>query len=600
MAFRPSRPANIQLHNPFVNNTGWTFTSWIPSRGFNSLDPTDKVRIVGEAACYRAHERRRHKMLDNLTERHLAAIAVALGARKVAGWSAAEDTLALDLPAISREMVRRIRHLIEGGKDPLGAGFCRLRSPEMRRPNGATYTPTPIVRALLRWAANYVPHPARVVDPGVGSARFLVAAGRRFTDAQLLGVDIDPLAAMLARAHLACAGLAHRAQIIVGDYRELVVSNINGRTLYLGNPPYVRHHLISPEWKTWLTRTAAALDLPESSRLAGLHVHFYLATAQKARKGDFGAFITAAEWLDVNYGRVLRDLFLGSLGGRSITIIEPTAQPFPDAASTAAIACFDVGSKSKSVRLKRVSALPDLKRRGLDTGRLVRRERLEAAHRWTPLTRSARQEREGFIEVGELCRVHRGQVTGSNKVWIAGPHSQGLPHSALFASVTRARELFEAGRMLTDSTALRKIIDLPVDLDVFEPHERRAVEAFLKTAKAMGADKGYVARNRKKWWAVGLRKPAPILTTYMARRPPAFVRNLADARHINIAHGIYPRDAMNDTMLTALVQYLSKTVTQAEGRTYSGGLTKFEPKEVERLLVPEPSMLMQPLDFVSA
>lgn len=540
-------------------------------------------------------------MLDNFTERHLAAIAVALGAKAVAGWSPAEEALVEDLPPVSRRIVGKLRRLIENGKDPLGAAFCRVRTPEMRRPQGATYTPKPIVRAMLRWAANYLPHPVRVIDPGVGSARFLVAAGRRFTDASLIGIDIDPLAAMLARAHVVCAGLARRAQIIVGDYRELVVPEINGRTLYLGNPPYVRHHLIGSEWKAWLTRTAAALCLPESSQLAGLHVHFFLATAAKARKGDFGAFITAAEWLDVNYGRVLRDLFVGPLGGRSITIIEPTAQPFPDAAATAAIACFDIGSTSKSVRLKRVAALPDLKRRGLGTGRIVRRERLEAAHRWSPLTRGVKQEREGFVELGELCRVHRGQVTGSNKVWIAGAHSEGLPDSTLFASVTRARELFEAGRTLTDSAALKKVIDLPVDLDVFEAEDRKAVEAFLKTARAMGADKGYVAQNRKKWWAVGLREAAPILTTYMARRPPAFVRNLADARHINIAHGIYPRDQMNDAMLNALVNYLSRTVTQAEGRTYSGGLTKFEPKEVERLLVPEPATLMQlPLDFAAS
>lgn len=540
-------------------------------------------------------------MLDNFTERHLAAIAVALGAKAVAGWSPAEEALVEKLPPVSRRIVGKIRRLIENGKDPLGAAFCRVRTPEMRRPQGATYTPKPIVKAMLRWAANYLPHPVRVIDPGVGSARFLVAAGRRFTDASLIGVDIDPLAAMLARAHVACAGLTRRAQIIVGDYRELVVPEINGRTLYLGNPPYVRHHLIGSEWKAWLTRTAAALCLPESSQLAGLHVHFYLATVAKAQKGDFGAFITAAEWLDVNYGRVLRDLFVGPLGGRSITIIEPTAQPFPDAAATAAIACFDIGSTSKSVRLKRVAALPDLKRRGLGTGRIVRRERLEGAHRWSPLTRGVKQEREGFVELGELCRVHRGQVTGSNKVWIAGAHSEGLPDSTLFASVTRARELFEAGRTLTDSAALKKVIDLPVDLDVFEAEDRKAVETFLKTARAMGADKGYVAQNRKKWWAVGLREAAPILTTYMARRPPAFVRNLADARHINIAHGIYPRDQMNDAMLNALVNYLSRTVTQAEGRTYSGGLTKFEPKEVERLLVPEPATLMQlPLNFAAS
>lgn len=529
-------------------------------------------------------------MVDNVTEKHLAAMAIALGARRVAGWSSAEDALTRDLPAVARHTIRAMSRRIRHGHDPLGTAFCKLRSPELRRPRGATYTPSVIVRSMIRWAAGF-DRPARVVDPGVGSARFLVATGRRFPDARLIGIDTDPLAALIARAHLACAGLADRAEILVGDYREVVLPPTNGPTLFIGNPPYVRHHLISHDWKTWLVRTAAALGLSDASQLAGLHVHFFVSTAEKAQKGDFGAFITAAEWLDVNYGRVLRDLFVGPLGGRSVTLIEPTAQPFPDAATTATIACFQVGSRSRSVRLKRVAALGELN--GLETGRAVRRERLEAAQRWTPLTRVARKEPEGYVELGELCRVHRGQVTGANKVWIAGSHAAGLPPAALYSSVTKARELFAAGRALTDLAPLKKVIDLPVDLDLFDTQDRRAVEAFLRIAKTMGADKGYIARNRKAWWSVGLREPAPVLTTYMARRPPAFVRNLADARHLNIAHGVYPRDPLDSSMLDALAKHLTRTVTQAEGRTYAGGLTKFEPKEIERLLVPKPAMLSQ-------
>jgi hypothetical protein len=72
----------------------------------------------------------------------------------------------------------------------------------------------------------------------------------------------------------------------------------------------------------------------------------------------------------------------------------------------------------------------------------------------------------------------------------------------------------------------------------------------------------------------------------MARRPPAFVRNAAGARHINIAHGIYPREPLSDRVLKSLVEYLSNSVCVSEGRTYAGGLTKFEPREMERLLVP--------------
>ena len=70
----------------------------------------------------------------------------------------------------------------------------------------------------------------------------------------------------------------------------------------------------------------------QASALAGLHVYFFLAIARRAKAGDYGALITASEWLDVNYGRLVRDLFLNRLGGQSIHVIEPKAEPFPGTA----------------------------------------------------------------------------------------------------------------------------------------------------------------------------------------------------------------------------------------------------------------------------
>lgn len=529
-------------------------------------------------------------MVEFLSEKHLAAIAVALGAPEVPGWSSAETALTRRLPDVSRRDLSEVSRAIQRGYDPLGAAFCRLRSPETRRPQGATYTPNIIVRAMIKWAAT-LGHPTRVVDPGVGSARFLVAAGRRFPKASLIGIDCDPLATLIARAHLMSTGLADRSEIVLADYRSVELPDAEGRTLFIGNPPYVRHHLISTEWKRWFAETAKSLGVREASQLAGLHAHFFVSTAERMKAGDFGSFITAAEWLDVNYGRIVRDLFTGALGGRSLTLIEPSARVFADAATTAAIACFHSAQEARSVRLKRVATLSGLG--ALTGGKPVRRERLEAAERWTPLTRTVRKEPAGYVELGELCRVHRGQVTGANRVWIAGPHAKGLPSDVLFPSVTRARELFAAGRALTDAGTLKRVIDLPVDLDGLNREDRRAVDVFLKVARKMGADHGYIAENRKAWWSVGLREPAPVLATYMARRPPTFVRNLAEARHINIAHGVYPRDPIDGGTLDALAKYLTNSVTQDQGRTYAGGLTKFEPKEIERLLVPDPATLQQ-------
>ena len=526
----------------------------------------------------------------------LVALALALGARSVAGWSAEEEALAVAAPALPADaLVRSVRVDVGGGLDPLGDAFCEVYAPETRRPRGATYTPSALVDAMTRWSAGRGT-PIRVVDPGVGSGRFLVAAGRAFPDAELVGSEVDPEAALLARAHLAAAGLASRSRVVLGDYRSLSLPDVDGPTLFMGNPPYVRHHQIEPEWKEWLGRTAERHGL-KASKLAGLHVHFFLATAERARPGDFGVFVTSAEWLDVNYGRLVRDLLLRDLGLLSVHLVEPTARPFEDALTTAVVTPFAVGARPKEIGVRRVETTTDLG--ALDGGPRLHRARLESARRWTPLMRAAREVPDGFVELGELCRVHRGQVTGANKVWIAGAHSAGLPESVLFPSVTRARELFNAGRVLDETAHLRRVIDLPESLDALAPAARRPVERFLQHARRLGAHEAYTARHRRAWWSVGLREPAPILATYMARRPPAFVWNEGGARHINIAHGLYPRDPLPDAALVALADYLRASTTTGQGRTYAGGLTKFEPKEMERLMVPAPEALADP-DAVAA
>ena len=521
----------------------------------------------------------------------LVALAAALGAEETGDLSAAERRLVDEAHGArtTAALVRGVRGMIGRGEDPLGDAYCTIRSPEERRPLGQTYTPRPIIEAMLRWASDHG-DPVRVVDPGAGSGRYLVAAGERFPGAALHGADIDPLAALMLRANLAAAGLADRARVHVGDYRALSLPPVDGPTLFVGNPPYVRHHRIAPEWKTWLLETARRRGL-DASALAGLHVHFFLATAEYGRRGDFGAFITSSEWLDVNYGALVRRLLLDELGGQSLHVLAPEAQPFSDATTTGAITCFRIGDTVPAMKVRRVESVSDLGR--LAKGRSVSRQRLAETNRWSVLTHVTPALPEGHVELGELCRVHRGTVTGANAVWVRRDAHPDLPERVLFPSITRARELFGAGARLGSLDALRRVVDLPVDLDVFDAAERRQIDRFLREARARGVHEGYIASNRRAWWSVGLRAAAPILATYMARRPPAFVRNDAGARHINIAHGLYPRERMSDVLLDRLADRLRAEVTLAQGRTYAGGLVKFEPREMERIPVPGPDMLTE-------
>jgi len=493
--------------------------------------------------------------------------------------------------------LKQLREAIGRGEDPLGSAFCRLRSPEVRRRQGAVYTPRRIVDAMVAWAAGEK-LPVRIVDPGAGSGRFLLAAGKAFPDAELIAVETDPLAALMLRANAAALNMAGRLALRLEDYRAVVLPPVDGPTLFLGNPPYVRHHEISPDWKAWMAGVASANGL-KASKLAGLHIHFFLKTRELARTGDYGAFVTSAEWLDVNYGEVLRRLLTNGLGGASLHVVDPRAMPFADAATTGAITCFRVGAREPRLRLRSVSTLDHLG--DLREGRCVSWSRLDECRRWSPLLRpeTARAPR-GRTSLGELCRVHRGQVTGCNAVWIAGEYRGALPEAVSVPAVTKARELFQVAPRLVSVAGLRRVIDLPVDLDELGEDEHAQVRRFLRWARRRGADRSYVARHRRAWWAVALRDPAPILCTYMARRAPAFVRNPCGARHLNIAHGLYPRDPLPESMLDALCAWLEDNVCVSSGRTYAGGLTKFEPKELERIPIPSLGQLHERAEELDA
>jgi len=526
-------------------------------------------------------------MTEFTSERELVGVARSL-IGSCAGLSIAEGRIVrASVRAPDAAVVNRVRAQIVSGGDPLGDGFIGLRSPEVRRDAGAVYTPTTIVDSMLAWAGQEIA-PARIVDPGAGSGRFLLAAAARFPRAALVGVELDPVAALIVRANLSVRGLATRASVLVDDYRAAKVAPIDGATLFVGNPPYVRHHAIGERWKAWYSSAAAEFGV-QASMLAGLHLHFFVRTLQLARKGDVGAFITSAEWLDVNYGSALRQLLATRLGGTALHVLEPDAMPFAGALTTGAITCFRVDRRPTTMRVRTVPAIGDLN--GLSAGTAIPWKTLVKASRWSAIVRPAPLPPAGFVELGELCRVSRGQVTGGNSIWIAGERAADLPDSVLKPTVTKARELLDAGEVLAADDRLKRVIDLPVDLDELDAADRRPVTQFLKWAKAQGAADSYVAQHRRAWWSVLLYEPAPIMCTYMARRVPAFVRNICGARHINIAHGIYPRDNLEEDVLAALLTYLRQHVRLSSGRTYAGGLTKFEPRELERIPVPALEML---------
>jgi methylase of polypeptide subunit release factors len=439
---------------------------------------------------------------------------------------------------------------------------------------------------MLDWAASMSGSIARIVDPGAGTGRYTLAALKQFPRAHAVAVEFDPNLAILLRANLAACGLSARCDVIVDDYRSLELPAIAGRTLFVGNPPYVRHHKIASHWKQWYQTALKKLGV-SGSKLAGLHLHFFLKTCELARPNDLGCFITAAEWLDAGYGSALRGLLTTCLGGISVCVAEPEAHIFDDALVSAAITAFAPGTVRKDIRFSRLSSVARM--RNLSSGRSVSCSEAQSQTAWSAFLRESTVRKSAdHVALGETFRISRGQITGQNSVWIRGKDTPALPDRFLLPTITKALDIISApNNLIEQGQALKSVISLPPDFDALLPAERVQVEAFLVWARSRSAEQTYTAMHRAQWHRVRLDGPVPpIVMTYMRRGPPIFARNQAGAQLLNIALGLFPKVALSESKLTDLVRWLNANVSAEDGRTLGGGLVKFEPSVAMNIRIP--------------
>jgi hypothetical protein len=523
-----------------------------------------------------------------VSELELVALCVALGAADHGGsLSAAERALVLEAgrePAdvgLARSVAARMR----AGDDSLGEAFGLIRDPYHRRMAGAFYTPAEIVEPMVAWVMSR--DPARVIDAGCGSGRFTRAVAERRAGAEILAVDLDPVATLMTRAAVAVLEISG-VSVINGDFTGQELRPASGPTAFLGNPPYVRHHGLTAERKAWAKQAGRRLGV-EVSGLSGLHAHFILAAALMSRPGDLGCFVTSSEWLDVGYGRALRKLMLTKLGVRSIQLLQQKAAAFNDAQATAAITCWQVGPGGHPVWFRRLDSIERIGE--LEVGERLTSDQLENHDRWTRLTHTSGPVEAGMIRLGDLVSVHRGLVTGANDFFLLS-HGRARElelEDWCVPAITDAGEILGAGDLMSESRGGKLLLKPDASLD---PSRHPALDRYLRTGAVAANGRraikdGYICSHRRPWWYVGGSQPPPMVASYMARQPPRFALNPDRLELVNIGHGLYPRLPMSQREMRRLVRTLNqyRESFAGRGRTYQGGLEKFEPSELENLPV---------------
>ena len=466
----------------------------------------------------------------------------------------------------------------------------RLHSRAERYQLGQFFTPQPIAD-LMAEAIREV-SPATVLDPGVGGGVLLRSVG---DGPELFGMDIDPAAIALASE-----SLPGDHELATGDFLDADAwpLSINSFDAVIANPPYVRHHNLSAEHKL-LARHYSSRFGTKVSSLSGSYVYFFMEAVSRLNQGGRLAFVTPTEFLDVRYGRALKEVLLAQCDIDEVLVLEMDELAFEGVLTTSAVT-IATKRATPSRRLRLVEATLN---GAVERGRAVDIDAAEAnpVVPWTPLLPS-RAERIGPLlrgrsaKLGDYCRVRRGIATGDNSFFAlsqAKIDEWGIEDRYLVPLVVGSKDLpldgpldakFHAERIAAGAAAFLFFCHEPLEA-LRGTNARRYIEH--------GADlrlyERFNCRARRPWYGVEPVQPADFFTTYMARDRARIVRNLVGARCMTSLLNVWAKPGLDPDVLRPMLEDPANAVLLREfGRTYGGGLGKIEPGDLVALPVRPP------------
>lgn len=493
------------------------------------------------------------------------------------------------------------KYQIEDQRLEIQASLDVLKTTADRNKMGQFATPTSLARDVLDYGLALIPvtESIRFLDPAIGTGSFfsaLIESGREFDSA--FGVEIDP--------HYGIPAIelwkGSKLKLALADFTTLEPpqAETEKTTLLICNPPYVRHHHMSKEDKLRLhnsSKNSAGISL---SGLAGLYVHFMALSHAWMAEDSIAGWLIPSEFMDVNYGRKLKEYLLREVTLLHIHRFDPNDVQFDDALVSSAVVWFKK-KKPPTTHAVKFSYGGSLKNPALV--KQIGLADLWKADKWTRFPKSDPLARQDGYLILDLFNIKRGIATGDNDFFILDEeraHELHLP-SEFLRPVLPSSRYIKDDEINADKNGVPLLSKRLFLLDCGLPPDQvernyPTLWAYLQTGLETAAQ-AYLCRSRKFWYAQEKRGAAPIVCTYMGRsdrsaKPFRFLLNHSQAVATNVFLMLYPKPALAKCIelrpeaLRDIWNFLNTIDAETllgNGRVYGGGLHKLEPKELSNV-----------------
>ncbi|MFT4213365.1 MAG: class I SAM-dependent methyltransferase [Microbacterium sp.] len=475
----------------------------------------------------------------------------------------------------------------------LASLYSTLVRAEHRRQLGTFFTPSAEVKLMLDlWSDTEGDAPGTVIDVGAGVGVFTAEAAKRWPDARVLAVDINPVTLGLLAVRLFGDGFGitdsvnERVELVLADFTSWLPSSdapTPGGRLILGNPPYTRAQLLSMDDRTRLHELTDRI----CGVRASLSTLITALTLKHLAPTDGLSLLLPAQWLESEYARKLRSE-MWSLTRRRVELRLVESEDLFGGAQVDAVALL-IGKEAHTPQMFRVAPW----RSGAPVA-LDRTEDLPSS--WRPLFDSrdsnATPVDEDSIPLGDLANVRRGVATGANAVFVVSTtDALTLPKEATVPVVVKLNELPDRLTheiaIAAPDRALRRLLTLSREQVV----SNEVLRAIVKDAEDAHIDDRVLCASRKDWFDLRAEVRYPdVVVGAMTQDRFRFVTNEIGATITNNLYGLTWHAHVGDEARARVLDWLRSDTGQAAlanvARRQGAGLLKLEPGGLRRMPIP--------------
>ena len=349
----------------------------------------------------------------------------------------------------------------------------------------------------------------------------------------------------------------------------------------VGNPPFVQTRHFDVRLTHALQRFLSITETPSANINAWLL--FLLGCLRLLKQGGSLTFVLPAAWDYADYARLAR------------TDIPKQFQSFDVHRSWRPL--FREVQEGSVVILGRGFGLrPQANRRFEYQSSRELCFGIQTNKRANPCEESGVLRHGRMVRFGELCKIKIGAVTGDNKFFLMSDQDRkrlGLPKTAVMPALTRSRHLLGASITQRHWQELRKSGERTWLFRPCSDLDDLAVRAYLGRSPRKGGcnKKAYKLRTRRNWYEVPLPLRVDGFISGMSAVGPWVCLNRF--KNLTASNTLYVVEFLKFTTLQdkaalCLTLLTSEVRAQLRPRRYAAGLTKWEPRDIENLLISFP------------